>query len=101
MDKEYQGWTNRETWAVKLHWDNNEGDYNFFIEEAKQFKRKGKSADEFAEFLKESAEEIQEMVMKGEGTQEGKLFIQDVGSLWRVNWVEIAEAYYEDIKEVK
>ena len=30
-EKGYNGWTNRQTWAFKLHIDNNEGDYNYFI----------------------------------------------------------------------
>jgi hypothetical protein len=97
--EEYQGWSNRETWAVKLHWDNNEGDYNYFMDEARRFQRRGKESYVFADFLKESAEEIKEAVLSGNATEEAKMFIDDVGSLWRVDWNEIAEAYYEDVKE--
>ena len=102
-DEKYNGWTNRETWTVKLHWDNNEGDYRFFTDEAKRFKKEGKSAFEFAEFLEEQAEEIQEQVINNpeQATQEAKMFIQDTGSLWRVDWREIAEAYFQDIEEIE
>ena len=40
-DDEYNGWTNRETWAVKLHWDNNPGDYDFIMSEAKEHIERG------------------------------------------------------------
>lgn len=99
-EDKYQGWTNRETWAVKLHWDNNEGDYNFFTQNAKDFKREGKEVFEFADFLKEEAETVYEIVFdENGGTEEAKLFVKDVGSLWRVNWIEIAEAYYREVEE--
>lgn len=97
-DEKYEGWANHETWAVKLHWDNNEGDYRYFTEQAKKFKEAGETTYAFADFLKARAEEIQESVIEGEATKEAKLFIQDVGSLWRVDWVEIAEAYYNEVE---
>jgi len=96
MEKEYNGWTNYETWAVKLHWDNNEGDNKFFNTEARAFKNHNKSVGLFADWLKAQAEEIQESVLNGTATEEAKMFIKDAGSLWRVNWIEIAEAYYAD-----
>lgn len=95
----YEGWSNRETWAIKLHWDNNEGDYNFFTGEAKRFKNSGRSISEFADFLKDTAEEIQDIVINRpeEASKEARLFILDVGSLWRVDWDEIADAYYDEV----
>lgn len=101
MEEKYNGWTNRETWAVKLHWDNNEGDYIFFTAEARRQKGEGVSAFEFAEFLKEQAEDIFDTVINGQTphNEGARLFVADVGSLWRVNWIEIAEAYYEEIDE--
>ncbi len=97
-DETYEGWTNRETWAVKLHWDNNEGDYHYFTAQAKTFKEAGETTYAFADFLKARAEEIKDMVMEGDARQEAKDFIDDVGSLWRVDWVEIAEAYYNEVE---
>lgn len=97
--EKYQGWANRETWAVKLHWDNSEGDYNYLTEKAREFKKEGKSDYEFAEFLKEYGDDIYESVEEGNGTKEGKMFVQDVGSLWRVDWNEIANSYYDEVEE--
>ena len=99
-DDEYNGWTNRETWAVRLHWDNNQDDYDFIMSEAKKHIERGEPVYRFADFLKEIAEDIQDTVINEKSaTHEARLFIQDVGSLWRVNWLEIAERYYDEIAE--
>ena len=99
MTDEYNGWSNRETWAVKLHWDNNEGDYRYFSGRASDFKEADKKLIEFADFLKAQAEDIYKAVEDGTATKEAKLFVSDVGSLWRVNWLEIAEDYYDGVEE--
>jgi len=96
--EEYNGWTNRETWAVKLHWDNNQGDVEFFSQNAKEFKESGKSMKEFADWLRNQADDIQHSVLFEEhSSKEAKLFVEDVGSFWRVNWHEIAESYYKEV----
>lgn len=35
-DEEYNGWSNRETWAINLHLENNQGDYLVMCEKAKE-----------------------------------------------------------------
>lgn len=97
--EEYNGYKNKSTWAVKLHWDNNEGDYKYFTGEAKRFKGRGKEVYEFADFLKEQAEEIKHNVIYGESTEEAKLFIDDVGDINDVDWQELAEDYYKEVDE--
>jgi hypothetical protein len=86
---------------VKLHWDNNYGDYKYFTGMAKEYKEEGRKVYEFAEFLREAAEDIKNEVIHNPETasQEAKLFIDDAGSLWRVNWDEIAKAYYDEVEE--
>jgi len=85
--EEYNGWTNRETWAVKLHWDNNQGDYESLIDRTRQMKKQGKSPYNLASELKEYAEEAFNMMFEGQKLPEQTAhFINDVGSLWRVNW---------------
>lgn len=101
--EKYNGWTNRETWAVKLHWDSNSADHDFFTNKAREHKKHNKSVHEFAKFLEDTAEDIHEAVFHPEagGVQPNKealMFVQDVGSLWRVNWVEIAKAYYDEVE---
>lgn len=97
---DYNGWTNHATWAVRLHWDNNEGDYKYFMEQAERFYSRNRSVCEFADFLKETYEEIHEnVVMRGEGTQEARYMVSDVGNGSDVDWYEIAESYYNEIEE--
>lgn len=99
-EETYNGWPNRETWAVKLHWDNNQRDQEYFYEEAKKAKQRGDSVAVFAEFLIGIAEEIFDNVIDGANTtSEAKLFVKDVGSLWRVDWFAIAEEYYNEVDE--
>lgn len=100
-DDRYNGWTNRETWAVKLHWDNTYGDYLFFSELAKEYFTRGDAVYVFADRLKEEYDQIKESVFDGEATKEAKMMVQDVGSDWRVEWVEIANAYYDEFREEK
>lgn len=95
----YNGWTNRETWAVKLWWDNSSGDQEYFWGEAKRFRKEKKPAYEFADFLKEQYEEMEDSVYNGEGNEDAKSMVKDVGSSWRVDWREIAESYYSDVAE--
>jgi hypothetical protein len=99
--EKYSGWTNRETWAVKLHWDNNYGDYQHFTGEAKRYKKAGKPVWEFADYLKETAEDIKHNVIHEpeKATKEARYFVDDVGSFERVDWTEIAEAYYQEVEE--
>jgi hypothetical protein len=92
---EYNGWTNYSTWAVTLHWDNNEGDYQYCSEQAKRFKGGLKEPREFGIFLKDLYTEIFDSVIEGNATKEAKLMVRDVGNGDNVDWEEIAEAYYK------
>ncbi len=96
-EEEYQGWSNRETWAVRLHWDNDPVTDEVFRDSAKSFKEQDLSSTAFADHLQEEAEVMQSHVINDpdRATQEERLFTADVGSLWRVNWQEIADSYYD------
>jgi len=96
---DYQGWANRATWAVKLHWDNYPGDVVYYTEQAKEFKKANKALWEFAEFLSDSYDEIFDSVIEGKATDEAKLMVRDVGNGDDVDWQEIAEAYFEGVNE--
>lgn len=68
--EEYNGWTNRETWACALHLSNTEWLYGLALAYARQ--------DEWGGALAE-------WVMVG-----------DVGSLWRVDWKAVRDGLVED-----
>ena len=99
-DKKYNGWTNYETWAVKLWLDNEEGSYHHWNEASisaweatdeddSQEDRKSEAAQELAGQLKSELEDA----------------CPDVQGLWadllnaalsEVDWHEIATAMIED-----
>jgi hypothetical protein len=105
----YNGWTNRETWAVSLHLNNDEGLYYdlarileaSFLEDVDRSTREGwiRGVSSAVESLSEWVEEI---LSFGYWEDQGgmprgiQLMKDDVGSLWRVNWREIVEGELEE-----
>jgi hypothetical protein len=96
MCEQFNGWTNRETWAVALHVDNDQG----LQEQAQEY---AKHALKYCDSdplmcLEESLENFVTELL--EADWEGvKLMRYDIGSLWRVNWREIAENYLLEANE--
>jgi hypothetical protein len=106
----YNGWTNRETWAVSLHLNNDEGLYDetarileqAFLEDLDRETREGwiSGVSSAVDSLSEWVEEIlsfsyweEQGVPMPRGLQ---LMKDDVGSLYRVNWREIVEGELEE-----
>lgn len=106
----YNGWTNRETWAVSLHLNNDEGLYyetarileGSFLEDLDRETREGwiRGVMSAVDSLSEWVEEIlsfsyweEQGVPMPRGLQ---LMKDDVGSLYRVNWREIVEGELEE-----
>lgn len=80
----YNGWTNRETWAVHLYITNDEGLYHLL-------------SNQTAHDLKEFFEIEQENMIEGhDQTREMRMVLTDIGSLWRVNWREVEKALSDD-----
>lgn len=110
----HNGWTNRETWALALHIDNSEWSHNTrneILHHTKAAAGKRKNPDDspwtneeyvrfhFADKLKEWVEDMFETVFSNAyhaHRGDMKLMVQDVGSLWRVNWQEIADNWIRD-----
>ena len=87
MCQEYNGWTNRETWATALHITNDGGLINPLNEVAKLHDNLNDMADEIEAFISE--------VLEFDNISTNRsafLMLQDIGSLYRVNWREIAES---------
>lgn len=102
MCEQYNGWTNRETWATKLHLDNdetlNDMAWEYAREKMAEYDAGQKvNAYELGETLRYWIEEDAltfESVCANRGLW---MMLSDIGSLYRVNWKEIAEAYIGDI----
>lgn len=99
-DERYNGWTNRETWAVALHITNDEG-WQESVHEA--IREAVAMSDEVTP--SKAGEIIRDNV---EGVLDGDEYdnhatalaiAKDIGSLWRVDWREIGEAFLADATE--
>jgi len=93
-NEKYNGWTNRETWAFNLWLTNNEGDYNYWKEQAKQQKDANKLAQELKEFLEDLW--ISLIDNPAETTREARLMLQDIGDIDNINYYEVAQAFLEE-----
>ena len=101
-EKTYNGWTNYETWNVKLWMDNDEGSYNYWTEQAQEkydeaeadgtFTREEQATLDLSDALKDYFEqEMAEIQATG-------MWVDLLGAaLSEVNWHEIAEHMIEDV----
>jgi hypothetical protein len=90
MCEEYNGWTNRETWATALHINNDEGLYKTVQDWAVSNLEEQES--EAVTVLAESIEDFVTELLDSDWDGV-KSMRYDIGSLWRVNWREIANSF--------
>jgi hypothetical protein len=101
MSEDFNGWHNRETWATMLHIDNDRVLLETAMDYAKQeLEEHGEQARyELAQTLQNWIEEdllTRENIAGNEGLWR---MLTDIGSLYRVNWREVAESLLNNIKE--
>jgi len=95
MEQDYNGWTNRETWAVALWINNEEGLYNQaqdLVQEARECQDNDALnclSDALENFIYDFFDDEWENF---------KAMRNDIGSLWRVNWREIAESFLSEVE---
>jgi hypothetical protein len=95
----YNGWTNRETWACHLWLTNTETLYHWAEETARLFGADG--LQEGLELLQEATVDASDAFTYVEEVglvlyaRDARLALGDIGSLWRVDWREVAEAFTE------
>ena len=103
---EYNGRTNRETWAAHLHLSNTESTYYYWNEQAEEIFAEADTyriaVNRLAHAMAQAVEEVAGSVFyePEEATPGGRMMLADVGSLWRVNWFEIAGAWMSDASDV-
>jgi len=95
MEQDYNGWTNRETWAVALWINNEERLYNQaqdLVQEARECQDNDALnclSDALENFIYDFFDDEWENF---------KAMRNDIGSLWRVNWREIAESFLSEVE---
>jgi leucyl aminopeptidase (aminopeptidase T) len=87
-DKTYNGWTNYETWLVKLWIDNDQGSQEYWLDEARRLDDVYHVASALKDWAQEFAPETTGMY--------ADLMNAAISS---VEWYEIAESLLEDVKE--
>jgi hypothetical protein len=113
--EEYNGYTNRETWAASLHLDNDRAVYEMILNRAVKIAL-DHSVDGFImapadinnaqRLVRELVEshltaEVEAVYHEPErATNYGRMAAADIGSLWRVDWDEIASGWLDHAAEV-
>lgn len=104
-DETYNGWTNRETWALNLWLMNDQGLYEMTRERVSQALDGTASSDSAVcariagEAVKEWWDELTDP-SEGLMTAEAILsMVKDVGSDYRVDWDEIGAYWLSDLDE--
>jgi hypothetical protein len=101
MEQEYNGWSNRETWATKLWIDNDQGLYYYAKDMAGGYSNEDKRglADGLEEWITELLDMEQVFTAPAEQRKTLIMMSSDIGSLYRVNWYEIAESLLSELVE--
>jgi hypothetical protein len=101
MTDNYNGWSNRETWATKLHLDNDEALNDYAWEFARQWEeaREERSTYDLGQDLKNWVEDDLLTLENIAGNHGLWLMLTDIGSLYRVNWLEIAQTYADELAQ--
>lgn len=87
----YNGWPNRETWALYTWLSNDQGLYEEVRERANT-----KDPVEAVRNVKDYIEALFDEFQDDPATYKGMAnMVMDVGSLWRVDWAEITGAFRE------
>ena len=95
----YNGWTNYETWNVKLWLDNDEGSYLYWRERAEERYAEGKAGEDMDSAVSDLRDELQSSHEENMPEVHGTYADLLGAALSEVNWHEIAESLMEDAKE--
>jgi hypothetical protein len=107
MCETYSGWTNRETWALMLWINNDEGLLSIMHDHIAEYTRDTKLESLTYETSK-ALEDFAESMFTRSGYAEfaGDVWpdsladiAEDIGSLYRINYYECAESILSDIAE--
>jgi len=94
-DEKYNGWTNYETWNVKLWMDNDEGSYRYWQDIAEElWEDVEKDKDDFCtQMSRRLKDEHEENMPELQGTYADLLG----AAMSVVDWYEIAESFVDEL----
>lgn len=105
-DETYNGWSNRETWALNLWLSNDQGLYEMVNERVRDARTEhaldneepynGYLAGEVIKDLWEELTDPNEGLMTAETILE---MVRDIGSEYRVDWTEIGANWLSDLDD--
>jgi len=100
--QEYNGWTNYETWVVKLWIDNDEGSYNYWQEQTESaIECAVRHGADSGDVVNDAANQIAEQLKSEheESLPEVQGFASDLlnAAMSEVDWYEIAESMVNDM----
>lgn len=106
----YQGWANRETWAVALHINNDQGWQESVLDALRNYMPQWEAdqspmditdtlrAYVAGEAVREQVEEyLYERLPQNDDAVSALQIAADIGSLWRVDWTELGAAFLADL----
>ena len=110
-DTTYNGWTNYETWAMKLWMDNDQGEYNYWRETTRDCRNEAR--DQHPNQFMDKADNARNLLADAlkaryDDESEHPVFEAANGTVYvdllnaalaEVNWHEIANALLEDAQE--
>lgn len=111
-DERYNGWTNRETWAVALYINNDQGWQESVFEALRGVEITGGNGEynpasrEAGEIIKANVERLLDPDQYADefGTDQPRevaRIAHEIGSLWRVNWDELGASFLADLAEIE
>ncbi len=95
-DETYNGWTNRETWAVNLWTDNEPYLTEHRDEMVRQF-----SEDSTESQIETATAEWFENILEGLKEDMPSFYqtlLEEIGSLYRVNWLELGQMWLDEVE---
>ena len=103
QEQEFNGWSNRETWATALWINNDQALYEIAQDYTKQELEGHDSGEEInpyylGETIRNWIEEDLLTLGNIAGNKELFAMLTDIGSLYRVNWREIADSFLSEMK---
>lgn len=103
MTEEYNGWSNRETWATALHINNDQYLYetaNDYTRQEVEGHDEGEEINSYylGQTLRCWIEDDLLTLENISGNQSLFSMLTDIGSFYRVDWQEIADSFLSEMK---